>query len=174
MQKTQIWKFFYWPVVWILALWPWHVTASSHLSGVIFIRFAGLTVLAYGLMVHILAGKTLKRLGHTPENKSIWPDVLVTSGIYSSMRHPQHLGLILIPLGIALLICTFQALLAAGWTVAAGLFFVLVIEEPECLRKFGKSYCDYMAKTPAFSLGPQAFSQGLRFLKDLKRNPGEG
>ena len=131
------------------------------------LRVTGAVILLYGLLVHIVAGKTLKKLGHSPENRSIWPDRLVTAGIYTSMRHPQHLGLTLIPLGIACMISTMQALLAAGWTVTAALFFVLVIEEPECIQKFGKNYFRYMEKIPAFSIHPGSLLQGLKFLKEL-------
>ncbi len=168
MKRNQLWKFVYWPAVWLLALWPWQIESASWIGCSNILRITGALIIIYGLAVHIVAGKTLKRLGHSPENRTIWPDRLVTAGIYGSMRHPQHLGLILIPLGIACMISTFQALLAAGWTVAAALFFVLVVEEPECIRKFGRSYFEYMEKVPAFSIRPGALTQGLGSLKKLK------
>ncbi len=124
-------------------------------------------MILYGLAVHIVAGKTLKALGHTSGNNSIWPDRLVIKGIYSAMRHPQHLGLTLIPMGIGCLIGSFQAVLAAGWTVAAAFFFVLAVEEPECIRKFGQDYFHYMEQTPPFSLRPSALIQGIKFIKGL-------
>ncbi len=165
MKKTQIWKFFYWPAVWFIALWPWRVPAWH--GGMIW-NVMGMLLISYGLLVHIIAGKTLKFLGHTPQNSSIWPDKLVDAGIYSQMRHPQHLGLMLIPLGIACMISTFQALLASGWTAAAALFFIVVIEEPECIEKFGSSYFQYMKNTPAFTLRPSAVLGGLKFLKTMQ------
>ncbi len=162
IKNSQAWKFIYWPAVWFVALWPWHVPVEESFGA---FKILGLLVMAYGLLVHIIAGKTLKRHGHSAQSRTIWPDRLVTMGIYSRMRHPQHLGLMLIPLGIALMISTFQALLAAGWTVAAALFFILVIEEPECVAKFKTSYFQYMENTPAFSIHPETIIYGIRFLK---------
>ncbi len=166
--KSQIWKFFYWPALWFLALWPWQ--PSSHFLPKLtpLFRTIGAILMSYGLLIHIVAGKTLKKLGHSAGNKSIWPDVLVTKGIYATMRHPQHLGLILIPLGLAFIISSLQAFLGAGWTVAGALVFLILIEEPECLEKFHTSYFDYMARTPPFSLRPGAILYGIRFLKDLR------
>ncbi len=171
MKITELWKFFYWPVIWGIALWPWQVSPASWIENNNLVRSVGVLFLIYGLAVHIVAGKTLKKLGHSPDNRSIWPDRLVTVGIYASMRHPQHLGLTLIPLGIALLIGTFQALLAGGWTVAAALLFILVVEEPECIQKFGNKYFKYMEKTPAFSLYPGSLIQGIGFLKGPGKAP---
>ena len=163
-----LWKFLFWPFVWLLVYLSAYMLhkqcACSDRLGAWSVLL-GLAIMVWALAVHIVAGKSLKRFGHSSGHKSIWPDRLVTSGIYSCMRHPQHLGLALLPLGAALVSGYLSALLASGWAVLAAFFFVLVIEEPECLQKFGKDYCRYMKDTPAFCLHPRCLKMGWKWLK---------
>jgi len=125
----------------------------------------GIIILVWAFTIHIIAGKTLKRLGHSREHAGIWPDRLVTSGIYLCMRHPQQLAFVLIPIGVALILTSPTAMISSGWGVLAAFLFVLMIEEPECLRKYGTTYYEYMGKTPAFSLKPGCIVAGLNELK---------
>ena len=81
------------------------------------------------------------------------------------MRHPQHLGLAMIPGGLALLSGSIIAVAACGWAVLAALWFVIVIEEPECQKKFGEEYRRYMQTTPAFSLSFRCLAAGWNELK---------
>ncbi len=80
------------------------------------------------------------------------------------MRHPEHLGLAIIPFGVALLLNSLVALLSSGWAILAAFFFVVVIEEPECVGRFGGDYFEYMKSTPAFSLRVGCLVKGLREL----------
>ncbi len=169
-QKTpkEIWKFLYWPVVWFLVFLPGYllkdIWSLTDVFG-IWLSILGIVVLAWGFSLHITAGKTLKKMGHTPGHRSIWPNRLVKSGIYSCMRHPEHLGLAIVPFGIALLLNSLVAILSSGWAILAAFFFVAVIEEPECIEKFGEDYFEYMESTPAFSLRPGCLAKGLRELR---------
>ncbi len=163
----EMWKFLYWPVVWLLVFLPSYllkdVGTLTDVFGV-WLSLLGIVILVWAFSLHITAGKTLKKIGHTPGHKSIWPNRFVKSGIYSCMRHPEHLGLAIIPFGVALLLNSLVALLSSGWAVLAAFFFVVVIEEPECVGRFGGDYFEYMKSTPAFSLRVGCLVKGLREL----------
>ncbi len=51
-------------------------------------------------------GRTLAKYGRKGNLPRMETNVLVKQGIYSYMRHPMHLGLMLFPLSVALLICS--------------------------------------------------------------------
>lgn len=170
-KSKGLWKFFFWPVVWFIVFWAAYLPKAKCINADslgIWSTIIGIFILLWAFAIHIVAGKTLKKKGHTPGHKSIWPNRMVTIGIYSCMRHPQHLGLAMIPLGIAFLLRSMAAVLVAGWAVLAAFFFVIVIEEPECIEKFGEEYFRYVQNTPAFSLRLQCLVKGLREFKKEK------
>jgi len=73
--------------------------------------------------------------------------VLVTTGIYRSVRHPMYAGYWLWMLAQALLLANWVAGFAG--LLAFGLhFFLRIGREEQMLReRFGDAYADYMAKT---------------------------
>ncbi len=77
---------------------------------------------------------------------------LVTTGIYSCMRHPMLFGLTLLPLGWALLLGmpTFITLVAPLEMIFI-VFMVIVFEEMEVKRKFGDDYRVYSQNVPMVS-----------------------
>ena len=165
---SKLWKFLYWPIVWVLIFIPTIIRGDIGLIGGSseFLSMAfGIIILAWAFTIHVIAGRTLKRLGHSQGHASIWPDRLVTVGIYSCMRHPQHLAFALIPVGIALVLASPIAMISSAWGILAAFLFVLVIEEPEYLKRFGMTYYEYMGKTPSFSLKPSCVIVGLNELK---------
>jgi protein-S-isoprenylcysteine O-methyltransferase Ste14 len=72
---------------------------------------------------------------------------LVTTGVFSKMRHPMYLSLILMYLGLAL---SWGIL----WMLIPSLFFsaltvmIAIKEEAFLLQKFGRQYEEYMQKVP--------------------------
>ncbi len=77
---------------------------------------------------------------------------LVTTGIYSCMRHPMLFGLTLLPLGWALLLGmpTFITTIAPLEMIFI-VFMVVVFEEMEVKRKFGDDYKAYSQNVPMVS-----------------------
>ena len=74
---------------------------------------------------------------------------VITTGIYSKIRHPQYLGAIFSHIGITILLSAFFS----------GLFTPLIIfynyitswkEEKELVKEFGKEYKEYKMKVPMF------------------------
>jgi protein-S-isoprenylcysteine O-methyltransferase Ste14 len=74
---------------------------------------------------------------------------IVTTGVYSIVRHPQYFGGLLAHMGISFLLSARYSL------IFTPLIFVLVYlvskkEEEELIREFGKEYKKYSEKVPMF------------------------
>jgi len=91
---------------------------------------------------------------------------LVTTGIYKCMRHPMLFGLTLLPLGWALLLGmpTFITIIAPLEMLFI-IFMVIVFEEMEVKRKFGKEYRDYAQEVPMVSFKRSCLRRLFRKLK---------
>ncbi len=166
------WKFAYWPLLWLAAIVAPHALlgGSCRLEGVGLeaSRLLGLILIAWATALTSVAGRTLRLYGHS-EGGGFWPDRLVKVGVYSCMRHPQHLGLALAAVGLGLLLASPVAIASSGWAVAGTLLFVLLVEEPECYLRFGREYLEYSMSVKAFSLDPRCLLRGLRALKGTTR-----
>jgi len=74
-------------------------------------------------------------------------DKIVTTGVYSIVRHPQHLGALLAHLGISFLFSAWYSLLFTPLMVVL-IYLISRKEEEELVREFGKEYEDYKKKVP--------------------------
>jgi len=72
---------------------------------------------------------------------------IVTTGVYSIVRHPQYLGGLLAHVGISFLLSAWYSLLSAPLMVVL-IFLISRKEEEELIREFGKEYEDYKEKVP--------------------------
>jgi protein-S-isoprenylcysteine O-methyltransferase Ste14 len=90
------------------------------------------------------------RIGDIPRLET---NRLVTTGIYACMRHPMLFGLLLLPPAVAFLLGspTFITLVAPLEMLFIAVM-VLVFEEREVHRKFGKAYQTYRKEAPMVSL----------------------
>ncbi len=150
---TKVWKFFYWPVVWLIVYVPAFVR-PVYLYGfqkTIALVF-GLILIGISLLLTSAGGRTLAQKGHQKDHKTLWPDKFIEFGIFNCMRHPMHLGLAIFPVALALISGSVPAILSSGWGVSGALWFVLQIEEKDALNKYGMVYSAYMQKVPPFSL----------------------
>jgi len=76
-------------------------------------------------------------------------DKIVTSGVYSLVRHPQYLGGLLAHVGITFLFSAWYSLLSTPLTILL-IFLISKKEENELTKEFGKEYQDYAEKVPMF------------------------
>jgi len=92
---------------------------------------------------------TKGRVGDIPRMET---NRLVTTGLFSCMRHPMLFGLTLLPLGWALLLGspTFITLIAPLEMLFI-IVMVIIFEEMEVKRKFGEAYEQYRQKVPMVS-----------------------
>ncbi|MCW4034116.1 MAG: isoprenylcysteine carboxylmethyltransferase family protein [Candidatus Bathyarchaeota archaeon] len=96
-----------------------------------------LTILVVGMLLIIFGWKEI----HEAKGK------LVTSGIYSHVRHPQYLGFLLLTFGMNLEWTTFFTLLL--WPVIAVVYYRLAKkEEQETEERFGEEYREYKQNVP--------------------------
>ena len=72
---------------------------------------------------------------------------IVTTGVYSIVRHPQYLGGLLAHMGISFLLSAWYSLLSAPLMVVL-IYLISRKEEEELIREFGKEYEDYKKRVP--------------------------
>ncbi|MGF7117680.1 methyltransferase family protein [Methanobacterium oryzae] len=107
---------------------------------------AGFTIMIFGMIFNLIVrtnlGKNWVPLSKTTENQE-----LVTEGIYSKIRHPFYLSILILFLGIAVI----------SWNLYGLSFFILTVlaiivrinkEEGELIAKFGEKYEKYIKETP--------------------------
>jgi protein-S-isoprenylcysteine O-methyltransferase Ste14 len=75
------------------------------------------------------------------------PERIVTTGVYSIVRHPQYLGGLLAHIGFSFLLSAWYSLLATPLVVAV-VYLISWKEEAELTSEFGQEYLDYKTKTP--------------------------
>jgi protein-S-isoprenylcysteine O-methyltransferase Ste14 len=108
-------------------------------------RYLGLLLCSIGITVRVLA---LKSLGeYFSAYVTLQPNHrLVRHGIYSSIRHPLYLSLLLVPTGIALVFASPLALPILA--LAASFVFDRIQTEERLLRaRFGSEFEDYRRRT---------------------------
>lgn len=77
------------------------------------------------------------------------PEKIVTTGIYSHVRHPQYLGGLLAHVGISFLLSALYSLLSAPLMTLL-IYLISRKEEEELMKEFGKEYEDYKKRVPMF------------------------
>lgn len=74
---------------------------------------------------------------------------VITSGIYSTIRHPQYFGGVLSHIGITFLLSSFYSLISTPLII----FINIVLcwkEERELIKEFGEDYTEYKKNVPMF------------------------
>jgi len=106
-----------------------------------------------GLVFFILGSYELQKMGKSAEGKSfLLTTLVIDSGIYAIVRHPEYLGSMMLVFG--------SILISQNWfTLVLGLllllwFFVYVLPEEDghLIEKFGDDYKRYMQKMPRMNL----------------------
>lgn len=135
-------------------------------AGLEALRYVGWAILAVSAVFGWMPIFILRRKGGVPKGKSyVRTTVLVTSGIYAVVRHPQS-GLAGMLLSLALI------LIAQNWVIAIiGVAAMVVVylgtrqEDRYCVEKFGDDYKRYMQSVPAVDL----FTGVIRLLRRRRR-----
>ena len=110
-------------------------------------EFVGVVLLVVGFIISLIAKKQLGaswspsiRIDSEEDKK------IVTSGLYSIVRHPIYFGLVFILLGIDIYAADYVL-----WTMSVIVLVVVVIriefEEKELKNRFGEKYNAYAKKT---------------------------
>ncbi|UCE11689.1 MAG: hypothetical protein JSW61_07105 [Candidatus Thorarchaeota archaeon] len=155
------------PMIWVLAAWyvSWYVFLwifpfseiwggfwwpfQSPVFGLMLWLVEAL-ILAIGLMLFLFALKEIVEARRRGMG-------IVTSGLYKYVRHPQHLGIMLMLLPLALTNVFQPAQWWGGirpgdllsWSFVAFLLIIIAdLEETRLLALFGQDYEDYAQRTP--------------------------
>ncbi len=114
--------------------------------------YAGWILLVFSVVIIFLAGGEFRKKGGAPKGKGIvHTTVLVDSGVYAVVRHPQYLGFILFVLALALTSQHWLSMISG--VLGSSLFYKDVLrEEQMSVEKFGDDYKRYMERVPRMNL----------------------
>jgi len=147
------WRRYVWPFVW--GAWSVLIILQIILSfflynqaGLPVLKHIGWITLALSAVFGWLPILVFRKKGGVPKGKSyIQTTVLVDSGIYAVVRHPQYLAGVLI--NLALMLITQHWLIAMIGVVAMVLnYFIALKADQELIEKFDYDYKRYMQKVP--------------------------
>ena len=123
--------------------------------------FVGIPLFCVGLFLVFLCAAAFARAEGTPVPFSP-PPALVTSGLYSYVRHPMMSGVYLAILGLGMLLKSIMVVfIFTPVFILLSVLEIKMIEEPELEIRLGKAYLNYKKKTPMF-------------IPKLKRSPRRG
>lgn len=122
----------------------WHFPLAGPRGAAL--TLAGVTIVSAGAGIRLVAIRTLDR--HFSYELRVEKDhEIVQRGIYSVLRHPSYLGIILVAAGAPLIV---QSLLGAavGLVVMSGVTVWRIATEERMLRQaFGDEYADYSGRS---------------------------
>ncbi|ALU12255.1 hypothetical protein EYM_01840 [Ignicoccus islandicus DSM 13165] len=125
----------------------------------------GIILLIVILLVSSAAGRALRLCGHSRKARRLTPpDKLVTSSVFSCMRHPNQFSMSFMPLAISMILGSPCGVLLSGWGIALGLAFILYVEEKLVHESFCPEYCEYAKEVRAVSLSPKCIVEAIRTL----------
>ncbi len=135
-----------------------HVNFTWHI--ILFIL--GFLLLRVILYTSAYTGKLLKNLGKKGKVSKFEINKLIKEDIYSCMRHPMHLGLLLLPESIGLMMGSPSFILIIGPSIMLIMIIMIkLFEEKEAEKKFGEKYRVYKKEVPMFSLSPKCLKYFL-------------
>lgn len=112
-------------------------------NGSEYLRTIGFIIGAIGVVILITGILTLGKYF----TASITPKGLVTHGIYSKIRHPIFMGVILVYLGIELIFKSIYGLLLVFFILIPFYIYSAIEEEKMLSKTFKDKYTDYKKKT---------------------------
>ena len=153
MQKGKRLVFLQFALIIVLAIFPDSKTVVPGLN------IAGTVLIAIGLVLLFAGFRGLgKSLTANPvPNADV---VLVTSGIYSIVRHPIYLGLLIITLGLVISSGVWAQIIV--WIALAVLLTYKMRWEELLLSAKYKGYAEYMTKVPGIVPGLNSRTSGSK------------
>jgi protein-S-isoprenylcysteine O-methyltransferase Ste14 len=112
----------------------------------------GAALAAFGIVLRKKLGRQLRprTLAGLPElAPDKYPRKLLTEGVYSRLRHPRYVEIVVGLTGYALIANYLAAYLLAALAPLV-LLLVVKIEEKELRERFGAEYEEYCARVPRF------------------------
>jgi protein-S-isoprenylcysteine O-methyltransferase Ste14 len=118
----------------------------GYIKGKIVINIIGIIMTLFGIIIRIVAIKTLGRfytriLKETPKHK------LITDGIYKYLRHPGYLGNILVFIGLSITMSNYICLIIISIIDISTYNYRMIVEEKMLNELFGEEYKKYQEKS---------------------------
>jgi len=111
------------------------------LGSTMLVTICGVLMFGLGFIIHAISHKYHKK-SHSTTDKI---ERIITRGIYSKIRHPGYLGIILTYIGFSLWWNSALPIIVA--LLFSALLIMTALKEEELLiRKFGEKYREYMKK----------------------------
>jgi len=129
----------------------WGVDSLGHfMFGVstVFVEFTSFPLLLFPAVLSLISGVFLALKAHDAVfGENAYQPQLIDSGVYSLVRHPMYLGILLFCLGFFLAIPSLISLVV--W-IAFFLFYdkMATYEENDLIRIFGADYLAYQKRVP--------------------------
>ena len=118
------------------------------------ILIPGVLISAGGMVLALWTIYLFKTIGQGTPNPSLPPKVFVVSGPYKFSRNPMALGGLLVLIGESVFYYSPSLLgIALLYGVIIHLYIVFV-EEPVLIKRFGEPYLDYLKRVPRFFPNP--------------------
>lgn len=110
--------------------------------------YVGWIVLAVGLPFFFYPFVYPRKKGEAPKGKSyVHTPVLVDSGLYAVVRHPQSLGCILL-MSASILISQYWSIAILGVIFSVWIYVDAPNDDKRLIEEFGNDYKFYMQKVP--------------------------
>ena len=119
-------------------------------ANLVILLYLGWATLVVGITFLFLASNSRKKGGLSKEG-GVSKEVLVESGMYAFVRHPEFLGQILIILSLVFMSQEWFSIVVSA-TLIALLSIAMMEEEKNDVEKFGDRYDDYMRRVPRINL----------------------
>ena len=153
LQKGKRLVFLQFALIIVLAIFPDSANVSSALN------IGGTVLIAIGLVLLFAGFRGLgKSLTANPVPNE--DGVLVTTGIYSIVRHPIYLGLLIITFGLVVSSGVWAQIIV--WVALVVLLVYKMRWEEVLLSAKYKGYADYMAKVPGIIPGLKPKKSGTK------------
>lgn len=130
-------------IVILLVVLALHILFRNQFHGGIFLLSIGVSIIIFGSVIWLI-GKNALGNNFT---KSVHPKGLVTSGIYSKIRHPMYFGGMMIYIGMGLLLKSWIGLALTIILVIPMLLLFAKKEDKLLLEKYKEKYSAYRTKT---------------------------
>jgi protein-S-isoprenylcysteine O-methyltransferase Ste14 len=140
-------------LAWIIGVWSLRrfLSGADWGTNVVTMALSGLS-LAGALTLRVIRLRNLntKKISGFPElSRENYPGVLLTDGIYSRVRNPRYIEMLLWVLGYCLFANYSGPYLV--WVASLPIvYLVVILEERELRQRFGAAYDDYCRRVPRF------------------------
>jgi len=111
----------------------------------------GWMILVFSIALILLAGAEFRKKGAPIGRSVVNTTVLVDTGVYAIIRHPQYLGFLLFVLGLVLM--SQHWISVFSYIIGSIMFYKDVLREERMnIEKFGDDYIRYMKMVPRMNI----------------------